>query len=326
VLRAIAALMECVFHFAYHVGEEGDFLPADNWFRQIAFFGSEGVYVFFVISGFIIPYALYQSRYTLQNYFRFLLKRFLRLHPPYVLSMLLSGLVVLGYAIWYWKPFVFEWHRIAAHFVFLVPWQETEWFNAIYWTLALEFQYYIVIALIFPLLVKNRMFSWLAIAVFMVLGIVFPDRRLVFLFAPVFAAGMSVFLAKEKKFFWWEAALVVAIAAIQARYLISPATAVTTLLTTLAVAFWNWESKPTNWMGEISYSLYLTHGFSGGQILYFFGRYFHSFGEKMILLFLAVLASLIFAWIYWRIIEVPSMEWSKLVKYKRPPKTHLQNP
>lgn len=315
-MRAIAAIMVCVFHFAYHTDQYGDFLPVDNWFRKAAFFGSEGVYVFFVISGFIIPFALYQSRFTLKNYWRFLLKRFLRLHPPYLLSMLLSGLVVLAYAIWYWQPFAFDWPRIGAHLVFLVPWQETEWFNAIYWTLALEFQYYIVVALLFPLLVKNRWWSWITLSLFMLLGIVFPERRLVFLFAPVFAAGISVFLVKEKKFLWWEAAIVVCIAAVQARYYISPATAVTTVLATLAVAFWNWESKPTSWMGEISYSLYLTHGFSGGQVLYFFSRYFHSFGEKMLLLFLAVLASLVFAWVYWRVIEVPSMEWSKLVKYK----------
>jgi peptidoglycan/LPS O-acetylase OafA/YrhL len=230
---------------------------------------------------------------------------------------LLSGLSVLGFAIWYWQPFAFDWPRIGAHFLFLVPWQETEWFNAIYWTLALEFQYYIVIALMFPLLVKTRWTAWLSIAAFMASGMLLPERRLVFLFAPVFAAGMSVFLAKEKKFFPWEAALVIALAAVQAYYCISPATAITMVLTALAVGLWSWESKATNWMGEISYSLYLTHGYSGGQILYFFSEYFHTFGERMFLLFLAVLASLVFAYFFWRVIEVPSMEWSKLVKYKK---------
>ena len=52
--------------------------------------GWAGVEVFFVISGFIIPFTLWQSGYRLKNYARFILKRIIRLDPPYLLSILLA--------------------------------------------------------------------------------------------------------------------------------------------------------------------------------------------------------------------------------------------
>jgi peptidoglycan/LPS O-acetylase OafA/YrhL len=308
--------MVCAYHFAYHEDPHGELFPNDSVFKNALFYGSEGVYVFFVISGFIIPYALMQSKFTLNNYFRFLLKRFIRLHPPYVLSMLLTGLVVLGYAIWYWKPFEIDFHRIAAHLLFIIPWSEKEWFNAIYWTLALEFQYYIVIALIFPLLVRNKWSAWITLAAFMLSGIFIPDKRIVLHFAPVFAMGVALFLWKEKIFSGKDILLLAALAILQTYFHISPATAITISCTTLVIAYVNWESRLTNWLGEISYSVYLTHGFSGGQLLYFTARYVDGFAPSLLLMLASMALSVLFAWLFWYLIEVPSIEWSKQVKYK----------
>ncbi|MHB8208815.1 acyltransferase family protein [Mucilaginibacter sp.] len=45
--------------------------------------------IFFVISGFVIPYSLFKANYELKHYFKFLYKRVLRLHPPYLAALLI---------------------------------------------------------------------------------------------------------------------------------------------------------------------------------------------------------------------------------------------
>jgi len=44
----------------------------------------------FVISGFVIPWSLYRSQYVLRDYPKFLLKRNVRLYPPYLASIAIT--------------------------------------------------------------------------------------------------------------------------------------------------------------------------------------------------------------------------------------------
>ena len=36
-------------------------------------------------------------------------------------------------------------YRAALHLFYLVPWAGEEWFSAVYWSLAIEFQYYFLV-------------------------------------------------------------------------------------------------------------------------------------------------------------------------------------
>ena len=74
-LRGFAATWVAWGHFA---GVQG------HWLRVSGTYGYLGVHIFFVISGFVIPWSLYRAAYVLRDYPRFLLKRNVRLYPPYV--------------------------------------------------------------------------------------------------------------------------------------------------------------------------------------------------------------------------------------------------
>ena len=76
-LRGLAALGVAWFHFAYSNSNLNT-----GPFALSAKYGNLGVEVFFVISGFILPYSLWKNDYTLRNYGRFILKRIIRLDPP----------------------------------------------------------------------------------------------------------------------------------------------------------------------------------------------------------------------------------------------------
>ena len=88
-LRGLAALGVTWFHLTntYDL----------NWVRQSGSLGWLGVEVFFVISGFIVPYsiALAYPAYSLRDYPNFCARRILRLEPPFVASIIL--VILLGW-------------------------------------------------------------------------------------------------------------------------------------------------------------------------------------------------------------------------------------
>src|SRR4051812_24749623 len=92
-LRGLAALAVVLPHaaglFSY---------PHRSWlsdvFLQLADYGRASVEVFFVVSGFAIAYSLRNAVTDGFSLGRFLLRRAVRLDPPYWVGLLLSGLVV----------------------------------------------------------------------------------------------------------------------------------------------------------------------------------------------------------------------------------------
>src|ERR1039458_5348625 len=120
-----------------------------------------GVYIFFAISGFIMPYALYRSNYGLRNFGRFVLKRMVRLDPPYLLAIVFCLLISYLASLHPLSkvPFVFNGQNLALHLLYLCPFFGQDWVTGgggVFWTLGIEFQYYLLLALIFPLLNHSR--------------------------------------------------------------------------------------------------------------------------------------------------------------------------
>src|SRR5919205_2516220 len=91
-LRGVASLAVAVLHLT-------NVLRADGLVRAVTSYGWLGVEVFFVISGFIIPYSLYKGGYDLRRFPVFVLKRVARLDPPYIATIVL--ILLLGVLSWY---------------------------------------------------------------------------------------------------------------------------------------------------------------------------------------------------------------------------------
>ena len=318
-LRAVAALMVCFYHFTWHSDPTGWFFPEDNPVRYFGYQGQVGVYVFFVISGFIIPYALYQGRYTIKNFFRFVAKRLARLHPPFIASMLLFAVLAIGYALKEQEMVKPDWFRIIHNFFLTAKFVDVPWYEDVYWTLAIEFQYYVLIALIFPLLIhKNQSITYLTLILFVLTSQFFDhDRKhIIFFHAPVFTAGIALFLHRVNRLNDLQFIALLGWCMIETRYEIGPEVAVALSITAASVVMLNWRNKVTDFLGNISYSLYLIHGFVGCQFLYFTARYTHSFMEKIGMLLLAFALSIGASWLFYRAFEIPSVRWSKKIKYK----------
>lgn len=148
-LRGIAAFMVVLCHYS------GYALPTlrPNGISEILYYGRYGVDVFFVISGMIIPYSMHQKGYTLKTFSNYLLKRITRVNPPYYVAVFLS--IILFYLAIFIKGSPIEgmlngqmsWHLIFGHLTYLAPYIDQPWLTPVFWTLAIEFQFYIIIGL-----------------------------------------------------------------------------------------------------------------------------------------------------------------------------------
>jgi peptidoglycan/LPS O-acetylase OafA/YrhL len=159
-VRAFACLMVIWFHIYriprdMRVWETHPFVhPLLNAFL---FFGKYGVTLFFVLSGFLLflPFAkalLFENTWPSTR--QFYLRRVFRILPAYYLTLLL---IVLLFQRQYLQPQ--HWQELGVFFVFFMDSTHATFkqLNAPFWTLAIEWQYYMLL----PLLVLGmRLVVW----------------------------------------------------------------------------------------------------------------------------------------------------------------------
>ncbi|QEK50322.1 acyltransferase [Pedobacter aquae] len=186
MLRGIAALMVCIFHFT---NGNKNYLASGHWFRNFGSYGWAGVEIFFIISGFIIPYSLNQSKYTYQNWKDFLIKRISRIEPPYFITILL--ILALNYVstlspYFKGKDLPIDYFNLALHIGYLNSFFDHPWLNPVFWTLAIEFQFYLLMALIFPLLIHSSTYVRATIVFAYLLSMFFFSSKFIFYYSAYF--------------------------------------------------------------------------------------------------------------------------------------------
>ncbi|HTA91791.1 MAG TPA: acyltransferase [Polyangiaceae bacterium] len=145
-LRGLAALAVVLPHAV------GLFIyPDASWlsrcFLRLADYGRGSVQVFFVVSGFAIAYSLRDAVHDGFSLGRFLVRRAARLDPPYWVGLLLTGLVTVIRAAATHQPVMLAAPaKVLAHLFYLQDILHFGQFNVVFWTLCLEFQLYLVFA------------------------------------------------------------------------------------------------------------------------------------------------------------------------------------
>jgi peptidoglycan/LPS O-acetylase OafA/YrhL len=320
LLRGIAAFLVVIDHnFGWYS------LPLlDPLVRLVDGYGQVGVTAFFVISGFVLPLAL-EKGYRLRDFGTFLWKRIVRIEPTYLVSMLvafgiLTAKVMLAPNA---APSKFSWLQFGAHFFYLIPFTVYPWYNEVYWTLAIEFQFYLLIGIMFPLLRRGL---WQASAVLVMFSaLVFlrdavPQVGLLSR-APIFAIGLSAFLARSSQGSWsrgFYMACGVGIGALYASVSADLCMPVIAIATAALILWWRPGKWKIRYLGDISYSLYVIHYpivfLTNQAVRHFLGNDGHP------LLYLVALGNLVLvvlaAHMVYVFVELPSHRWSKRIAYK----------
>ena len=314
-IRGLAALSVCLFHF----GKANiEFLGNTMWYPKITTHGWLGVEAFFVLSGFIIPYSLVKSSYTIKKFFKFFAKRCLRIEPPYLISILL--VILLGYISTLFPgfkgaAFSFNFWQFISHLAYLPEHFGFDWLLPVYWTLEAEFHYYILIGLFLPLLWKNKfsLFSGFAVA----LAASFFIPLYVFSYMPLFVMGIAVCAFRTGKIGQFESWVViiaaVSVSLIRGQDYFMPLTGA---ITALLICYAEFKTKATEFLGKISYSLYLLHIPVGSRIINLGGRYANTEWKIWAVLLIALLVTMIVSWIFYKLVEYPSQMLSKRITYK----------
>lgn len=322
-LRGFAALAVCWYHFTH--GSAG-FLP-EGWLKASGAQGWLGVEVFFVISGFIIPHALRRSSYQTADYGRFIVKRIIRLDPPYLASIVI--LLLLGYVCsalpgFRGPPFAPTLTQVALHLGYLNALAGQPWLNPAFWTLAIELQYYLLVGLLFPVIAhRAATVRTLAFAALACLAVLLPAEQHLFHWLFLFMLGMAAFQLRagilgRGMFLLW-VALLGGGAWLVNGGLIAATGAATALLLGLSSSK---EHPALAFLGQISYSLYLLHVPVGTRVLNFSQKLDLSMPGRVVALMAALAVSIGAAWLLWRYVELPAQRWSSSIRYagRRPQK------
>ena len=195
-LRGFAAVAVALVHFTIGMNS--------SWFQRVCHWGWLGVDVFFVISGFVIPLALARARYCFPSgYLPFLAKRLVRLHPPYLaVVILLIGVSALH------TPSTFRGitEIFISHALLLNGFLEKPWLSGIFWSLAIEMQFYLFVGIAAPLLLRNRIQASLMILIFLSIAFLPVPKTFLFPHLPLFCFGILGFSTAESsgtEFFGW---------------------------------------------------------------------------------------------------------------------------
>lgn len=262
-LRGIAAMSVVLFHAVE--GHHVDSTPA--WLRSIIGHGHLGVAIFFVLSGFVIAYSLRDKEMTYAGVGRFMLRRSIRLDPPYWLAIgfaiafsALAGTYVRDRA-----PETFTAAQVIAH-VFYV--QEILGYKNIvwaFWTLAYEVQFYLVFALILAARLRGLLVAAFIVSLLWPLSLA-PEIRGLFVnlwYGFLLGVGCYYTIQTPRLLLPFSAYILILLAG---GIIAQDAHAIACVLTAILILSFGLADRlnvlnfwPLQKLGLISYSLYLFH-------------------------------------------------------------------
>lgn len=314
ILRGVAALAVCFQHFSRD-------MLGGTW-SSASYYGHYGVDIFFVISGFIIPLALLKSKFSYHKVYSFWISRIARLYPAFLFASL------IGFGLWLGSTLVpgsrgsappsVTGGQILSNLFLISDLTGQEWFLLVAWSLAIEAQYYVVIALVFPFLVSARYFiRIIALSLWFLSPLAFENFYLVFYWNALFGMGLAVMLYQQKMLDYKALVLFLLGSCIiqwATRDLVSALVGLGTALFILWMP--PLRAKFLIWLGGISYSLYLLHQPIGGRVMNFFERYPDSLVALLISVPLALAVSVLAAYVFFRLVEWPSHKLSRVLREK----------
>ncbi|MEO0404567.1 MAG: acyltransferase [Bacteroidota bacterium] len=318
-LRGLASLAVCLYHF---VCTTTGFITNET-LLNIFTYGKKGVHVFFIISGIVIPLSLLKSNYKIRSIGKYLLKRFIRIEPPYLaavalgIAYLVARNFVPGSTQLDMTPSVRD---IFLHIGYLVPFVEgAKWINPVFWTLSIEFQYYLFLSILFPLaLSKKPILNWVLNAIVITNPFILSTRGFYLHWSAFFGVGIFYALFRSNVYTKTEFFITVALCSVVI-FIEQSWIDLLIALTTISVihAFPHVKGKIGLFLGEISYSLYLVHSIVGAAFINFMSHRISSPGGKFMVILGGIFISISFAYLFWRFIEKPSQRKSQQIKMSK---------
>lgn len=314
-LRGVAAIMVLYLHFfSGNANETRDttidanlFMPIipDDLRQQLLRyrlpldynFGSFGISIFFLITGFVIPLAM--EKYDAKS---FLINRLFRIYPCYIIGFLISfGLLLLSGFLIHGTPANFSADRVIAELFVAQDVFDVPSINKVVWTLMIELRFYLFMALVIaicPGLITLKKTVVLAAFYFVVIRLFqgfdpylvanYPYARLVYSHIATDAhydlyilGGTVLFLFYRQQINYVTMCVMSLVIYLEFTYLnklfSSPslsaenpslwAAFLVFALCVFAIPYFRWKCRTLDFLGNISYPLYATHFLVGNVMM-----------------------------------------------------------
>lgn len=320
-LRGVAALSVCLFHY---ICKTIDYVKNET-VLGIFEYGHYGVQMFFIISGIVIPVSMIIGNYQYASWLQFLKKRFVRIEPPYLISILIAVayLYIRNFIPSVSNPdnLVPSFSTVFFHLGYLVPFIEgVKWINPVYWTLAIEFQYYLCLSLMFPLLLSNDLKQRILFYALLCLPSFFPILRsslFILHWLPLFLMGILYAMWRFEKIKLAEYAVVSLFCAFLVVHYIGVIDLVVGVLTLGLIYFFeDFKNPVTKFFGDISYSVYLVHTITGAPVINLLSHKYREPYQQFLVISLGIAIAIGSAYLMYRFVELPSKRWASQIKYK----------
>jgi peptidoglycan/LPS O-acetylase OafA/YrhL len=338
-LRGVAATAVVVFHLYEQNLLRHARAPFPEPFHTLFSHGYLGVYVFFVLSGFVIAHSIREERITGAFIGRFLLRRSLRLDPPYWAAIL--GAIAIA---WVGQRSM-ETHQLTvpsitdviAHVFYAQQFLGIPHILGVFWTLCLEIQFYLAYVLVLfasQRLTGGRLYPFFLplFAIALAVSILWADAsRALFVWAwPYFFLGVvtSWWCDRRIETSMWVLTLVAStLVAIDAP--LEASVAIATALVLFVAARTPGVDGATQlhaltlgrvlqYLGRISYSLYLTHLLVGSKsarmVIRLLGGGGLGYAEMIAILGACILISIAAAHVMHVVVERPAHRLSRRVR------------
>lgn len=333
-LRGIAAVWVLLFHFYFAIG--GDSALKTGYIIETIFrFGEQGVFIFFVLSGFVISKSVNWDALSARYFWRFLLRRSVRLDIPYWFIILLTGfsvtLLTKAGLSSIESPGLTEY---IINILYLDNLTGVNSIVAVGWTLQYEIQFYLFFILLAWILKSANvkvLYVWLC---FYITGLTsflywfswfpFYQPGLFLNYWMYFLLGAITHWVLERKLPEWQYGLGVLMVFIHF-FIFLNVSSLVCMITSLLLFGAGKLGTLTKWLkynwlvflGIISYSIYLFHPFIGNRILRFIAGRFEPAGIfAWITLLSVIILTLIVCYFFFRLIEKPSHELSRKIRLK----------
>ena len=238
----------------------------------------------------------------------------MRLWPWYCYSgLLLTGLLTTTKS----TPVLITLPQLFHNMVFTVPFTQYKWVVGIFWTLAIEFQFYIFIGLCFNFLFESKAMLWKFVLGYATVSLLqylpFADFRNFFHYSSLFAMGGITMLYHQNRVSKLEFVAVMILFTVLAYSQLDLAITLTGVLTSAAILLTQIENKLFALIGKISYSFYLIHVLVGTTAEFVLVRIITPDTEikKVLFTLLCIVAALISAYVFYTFIEKPFIELAK---------------
>ncbi|MGP9489129.1 acyltransferase family protein [Glutamicibacter sp. 287] len=328
-LRISAALIVVLYHYTTWGHSHWGVKAPDAWpvLSEFTRYGSIGVQLFFLISGFVILMSV-QGK----SIIHFIGSRLGRLYPAYWLAVIAAA--ILTFKIWPAEKDGRSGGDIVPNLTMVQQGMGVRDLDGVYWTLWVEFRFYVLLGLLLVLgLVKTKNIMWLAF-IWPALGILLhvaemPKMQDWFAgqYAAQFAAGMVLFLIYQNGHTLGRWALVAFNTVVSAYFTGLKGSFDSDFLSGLTVPSWHFsvlavlcvallalcvltplKYVQARWLvvaGSLTYPLYLFHQLWGWWII----DSLSASVNKYVLLVLTISLMLIVAYLVARFVEKPVGLW-----------------